>query len=96
MPVDLGIEDLGPVVETDEIFAVGKTVQAQDVYEANAFLLLRVEDDVEGKSVRAFAQLGIDPSFKYWVTVSTPQDYDPNWTRDDVAVALKTYFAALV
>ena len=65
---------------------------AQTEYKSDLVDVLQIEDNTAGKSLRAFCQLGTDPSFKYWVTVMSGDDYNINWTNDDVAAAIQAYF----
>ena len=64
----------------------------QTTYQSNVVKILQVADDVVAQTVNAFCQLGDNPSFKYWVQVMTPADYDPNWNNDTVAAAVQAYF----
>ena len=64
----------------------------QKEYSATNVVVLQIADDVNGKSLRAFCQLGSDPSFKYWVTVQSGDDYSVNWTNADVETAIKAFF----
>ncbi len=66
---------------------------AQTEYKSNNVIVLQIEDNVDGKSLRAFTQLGTDPSFKYWVPVMSGDSYNVNWTNDDVTAAIQAYFA---
>ena len=68
---------------------------AQTAYSSNIVDVLQIEDDVQGKSLRAFCQLGDNPSFKYWITVMSGDDYTVDWTNEDVENAILAYFAAL-
>jgi hypothetical protein len=65
---------------------------AQTEYSSDFVDVLQISDDVEGKTLRAFCQLGTDPSFKYWVTVMSGDDYTVDWTNADVAAAIEAYF----
>jgi hypothetical protein len=64
----------------------------QEAYSADVVQILQIADDVEGKSLKAFTQLGANPSFKYWVPVQSGDDYSVDWTNNDVAVAVEAYF----
>lgn len=64
----------------------------QTAYEASVVQILQVADDVNAKTVTAFCQLGLNPSFKYWVPVMTPENYDPDWNNDTVVKAVQVYF----
>lgn len=65
---------------------------AQEEYSASLVDIIQIADDVEGKSLRAFCQLGANPSFKYWVPVQSGDDYSVNWTNDDVVAAVQAFF----
>jgi hypothetical protein len=65
---------------------------AQTEYKSDFVDVLQISDDVIGKNLRAFCQLGTDPSFKYWVTVMTGDDYTVDWTNEDVTAAIEAYF----
>lgn len=64
----------------------------QTTYQSNDVKILQVADDVVAQTVNAFCQLGLNPSFKYWVPVMTPENYDPDWTNDTVTAAVLAYF----
>jgi len=66
--------------------------EAQQRYAAQTVHILQIDDNVGDKNLRAFVQLGDNPSFKYWVTVQQGDAYSTNWTNDDVANAVKQYF----
>lgn len=66
---------------------------AQTEYKSNNVIVLQIEDNVTGRSLRAFTQLGTDPSFKYWVPVMSGDSYTVNWTNEDVTTAIQAYFA---
>jgi len=66
--------------------------EAQQRYAALTVHILQIDDNVGDKNLRAFVQLGDNPSFKYWVTVQQGDAYSTNWTNDDVANAVKQYF----
>lgn len=65
---------------------------AQTEYKSDFVDVLQISDDVIGKNLRAFCQLGTDPSFKYWVTVMTGDEYTVDWTNEDVTAAIEAYF----
>lgn len=65
----------------------------QTAYESDTVHVLKVDDDVEGKNLRAFVQLGDNPSFKYWVPVASGDDYTVDWTNDQVTAAIQAFFA---
>lgn len=64
----------------------------QSAYESDVIKILKVDDDVESKTLRAFVQLGDNPSFKYWVPVKSGEDYTVEWTNDHVTDAIKAFF----
>ena len=64
----------------------------QTAYEASVVQIMQVADDVNAKTVTAFCQLGGNASFKYWVPVMTPENYDPDWNNDTVVKAVQVYF----
>lgn len=66
---------------------------AQQEYSSNNVVVLQIEDNVTGRSLRAFTQLGTNNSFKYWVPVMSGDNYTVNWTNDDVTAAIQAYFA---
>jgi hypothetical protein len=66
---------------------------AQTEYSSDVVDVLQIEDNVQGKSLRAFCQLGANPSFKYWITVMSGDDYTVDWTNKDVSNAILAYFA---
>jgi hypothetical protein len=68
---------------------------AQTEYSSDVVDVIQIEDDVQGKNLRAFCQLGANPSFKYWITVMSGDDYTVDWTNEDVSNAILAYFAAL-
>lgn len=65
---------------------------AQKQYESSDVITIQIEDNVVGRSLRAFCQLGGNESFKYWVPVMSGDSYTINWTNDDVANAITAYF----
>lgn len=65
---------------------------AQTEYKSDFVDVLQISDDVEGKNLRAFCQLGTNPSFKYWVQVMSGDNYNVNWTNQDVTNAIEAYF----
>lgn len=64
----------------------------QTEYKSAVVDILQIADDVAGKSLRAFCQLGPNSSFKYWVPVLSGDDYTVNWTNQNVVDAVKAYF----
>ena len=65
---------------------------AQQQYASTEVFTLQIEDNVEGRTLRAFCQLGTDTSFKYWVPVMSGDSYTVSWTNDDIARAIAEYF----
>ena len=65
---------------------------AQEEYKSQTVLTLQIDDNVAGKSLRAFCQLGDNPSFKYWIEVMSGDEYTVDWTNEDVAAAIEAYF----
>ena len=66
---------------------------AQEEYKSQTVMTLQIDDNVAGKSLRAFCQLGDNPSFKYWIDVISGDDYTVDWTNAQVAAAIQAYFA---
>ena len=66
---------------------------AQTEYKSQTVLTLQIDDNVANKSLRAFCQLGDNPSFKYWIEVMSGDDYTVDWTNAQVAAAIQAYFA---
>ena len=64
----------------------------QQQYSASNVIILQISDDVDGKNLRAFCQLGTNPSFKYWVPVLSGDNYTVNWTNQTVSDAVIAYF----
>jgi hypothetical protein len=71
---------------------LAKPYVGQEAYSSSDVKILQVSDDVEGKNLRAFCQLGDNPSFKYWVPVLSGDDYTVNWNNDTVDAAVTAYF----
>jgi hypothetical protein len=65
---------------------------AQTEYKSNNVNVLQINDDTEGKTLRAFCQLGDNASFKYWVQVMSGDDYTVDWTNADVTAAIQAFF----
>lgn len=65
---------------------------AQTEYKSDLVDVLQIEDNTVGKTLRAFCQLGDNPSFKYWITVMSGDDYTVDWTNADVTAAIQAYF----
>ena len=68
---------------------------AQQPYQSDQVAILKVDDDTENKTLRAFVQLGDNPSFKHWVPVLSGDDYTVDWNNETVVAAIKAYFAGL-
>jgi hypothetical protein len=68
---------------------------AQQPYQSDTVKITSIEDNVAGRSLKAFTQLGDNPSFKYWVDVMNGDAYTENWTNEDVSNAVLAYFTAL-
>jgi len=66
---------------------------AQVEYSSDVVDILQLADDVAGKSLRAFCQLGTDPSFKYWIPVLSGDEYTVDWTNQTVIDAVQAFFA---
>ena len=64
----------------------------QTAYESTDIKILQVSDDVVARTVKAFCQLGDNPSFKYWVEVMNNETYNPDWSNDTVNAAVLAYF----
>lgn len=65
---------------------------AQTEYSSDAVDVLQIDDNTQTKTLRAFCQLGTDPSFKYWVTVMSGDDYTVDWTNAQVSAAIQAFF----
>lgn len=65
---------------------------AQTEYSSDTVDVLQIDDNTANKTLRAFCQLGTDPSFKYWVPVMSGDDYTVDWTNQDVADAIEAFF----
>lgn len=65
---------------------------AQTEYKSDNVVVLQIEDNTAGKSLRAFTQLGDNPSFKNWVLVQSGDDYSVNWTNADVTAAIQAFY----
>lgn len=65
---------------------------AQTEYSSDTVDVLQIDDNTVNKTLRAFCQLGTDPSFKYWVTVMSGDDYTVDWTNQDVTDAIEAFF----
>ena len=64
----------------------------QTEYKSDVVDILQIADDVAGKNLRAFCQLGTDPSFKYWVPVLSGDDYTVDWTNQTIIDAVNAFF----
>ena len=67
---------------------------AQQAYSSTDVNVLQIDDNTANKTIRAFVQLGADPSFKYWITVASGDDYTVDWTNAQVTAAIQAYFTA--
>ena len=65
---------------------------AETEYKSANVVVLQIEDNTAGKSLRAFTQLGDNPSFKNWVQVQSGDDYSVNWTNADVTAAIQAFY----
>jgi hypothetical protein len=65
---------------------------AQTQYSSDLVDVLQIDDNTANKTLRAFCQLGTDPSFKYWVTVMSGDDYTVDWTNAQVTSAIQAFF----
>ena len=65
---------------------------AQTEYSSANVVVLQIEDNTAGRSLRAFTQLGDNPSFKNWVPVQSGDDYSVNWTNADVTAAIQAFY----
>ena len=65
---------------------------AQTEYKSDFVDVLQIADDVINKRLKAFCQLGTNPSFKYWIDVLNPDNYTVDWTNEMVESAIKNYF----
>jgi len=79
-------------MSTFPVVVLSQPYVAQTEYKDSDVFILQVEDNVTQKSLRAFCQLGTNLSFKYWVQVMSGDNYNVNWTNDDVVNAVKAYF----
>lgn len=67
---------------------------AQQEYSSNDVAVLQIDDNPANKTLRTFVQLGANPSFKYWITVESGDNYTVDWTNQDITNAIVAYFAA--
>ena len=66
---------------------------AQQEYKSNAVQILQIDDNTAAQTLRAFAQLGDNARFKYWITVMSGEDYTVDWTNDQVTAAVVAFFS---
>ena len=66
---------------------------AQQEYKSNSVQILQIDDNTAAQTLRAFAQLGDNASFKYWITVMSGEDYTVDWTNDEVTAAVVAFFS---
>lgn len=64
----------------------------QQQYSATNVMVLQIDDNTVQKTLRAFCQLGSDPSFKYWITVLSGDNYTVDWTNQTVIDAVQAFF----
>ena len=64
----------------------------QQQYSATNVMVLQIDDNTVDKTLRAFCQLGSNPSFKYWITVLSGDNYTVDWTNQTVIDAVQTFF----
>lgn len=83
--MELTMADFPDVILTTPY--IGQTEYKSDVVD-----ILQISDDVAGKNLRAFCQLGTNPSFKYWVPVQSGDDYNVNWTNQTIIDAVNAFF----
>jgi hypothetical protein len=67
---------------------------AQTEYKSATVQTIQIDDNTEQKNLRTFVQLGDNPSFKYWITVMSGDDYTVDWTNDQVTAAVQAFFAS--
>lgn len=71
---------------------LAQEVEAQQRYAAQTVHTLKIDDDVELKTLTVYVQLGDNPSFKYWVQVLNPETYTVDWTNEMIANAITARF----
>ena len=64
----------------------------QQQYSATNVMVLQIDDNTVQKTLRAFCQLGSNPSFKYWITVLSGDNYTVDWTNQTVIDAVQAFF----
>ena len=64
----------------------------QQQYSATNVIVLQIDDQPINLSLRAFCQLGSDPSFKYWIPVLSGDNYTVDWTNQTIIDAVQAYF----
>jgi hypothetical protein len=67
---------------------------AQQAYSSADVTVLQIDDNAANKTLRTFVQLGADPSFKYWIPVTSGDEYSVDWTNAQVTAAIQAFFAA--
>ena len=65
---------------------------AQTAYSSDLVDVIQIDDNVSQRNLRVFVQLGSNPSFKYWITVATGDDYTVDWTNAQITAAINTFF----
>ena len=75
-----------PDVELEQPFV------AQREYSSDTVDVIQIDDNVTGRTLRVFVQLGTDPSFKYWITVASGADYTVDWTNEQITTAIQAFF----
>lgn len=79
-------------MSTFPVVVLSQPYVAQTEYKDSDVFILQVEDNVTQKSLRAFCQLGTNQSFKYWIQIMSDDNYNVNWTNNDVVNAVEAYF----
>lgn len=65
---------------------------AQHEYKSNVVDVVQIDDNVNTRNLRVLTQLGSNPSFKYWITVMSGDNYTVDWTNDDIVTAIDAFF----
>jgi hypothetical protein len=65
---------------------------AQTEYSSDLVDVIQIDDNVTARNLRVFVQLGADPSFKYWITVASGDDYTVDWTNEQITAAITAFF----
>lgn len=73
---------------------LAKPFVGQPAYQSTELKVIKIDDDVDGKTLRVFVQLGDNPSFKYWVPVLGQEEYSTDWTNETVQAAVTAFFKA--